>query len=90
MTALSIHVPDKLAKASQKAARTLGVSRAEFIRQAIIHELENLRVRMELETMAKSFTAMKKHPDYLSEIEDFEGDLNNNLPVDKEEWWKKK
>lgn len=90
MTALSIHLPDSIAKASKIAARKLGLSRSEFIRQAILHELDNMQARLELEEMAKSFSAMKKHKDYLSESEEIENQLNDELPEEKEEWWKKK
>lgn len=90
MTALSIHLSDKLAKDSQKAAQHLGISRAEFIRQAVAHELENMRARLELEAMVNSFVAMKKHPDYLEQLDEIDNDASDNLPNDEDEWWKKK
>ncbi len=90
MTALSIHLPAQLAQASQQAAEHLGISRTEFIRQAIIHELENLQNRLELEAMANSFSAMKKHDDYLKEVDKLDTLLSIKLPKEKEEWWKKK
>src|SRR5579872_4953220 len=72
MTALSLHLPDKLAQASTEAAYSLGISRTEFIRQAIEHELKNLRIQQELEAIVKSFASMKKHPDYLKEMEEID------------------
>lgn len=90
MAALSLILPDKLAEASQKAARKLGVSRTQFIRQAIVHELQNLQAQLELESMAKSFSAMKKHSDYLQEMNEIDKVFSTDLPNDKEQWWKKK
>lgn len=88
MTALSIHLPENLAKASQEAAAELGVSRTEFIRQAVIHELENFQAARERNAMAKSFAAMRNHPGYMKESDGLDkGFDNNNLPDDEEEWW---
>lgn len=89
MTALSLQLPDNLAKASQKAAQKLGVSRSEFIRQAIVHELEHLKTRLELEAIASSFEAMKKNKHYQQETEEMDKNWNDALPDDTEEWWKK-
>ncbi len=89
MTALSLHLPDKLAKESQDAAHRLGISRAEFIRQAIEHELESQKAQLELDAITESFAAMKKHPDYLKESQEIDEDLNVKLPKDKNQWWKK-
>ena len=85
MTALSIHLPEKLAKKSFIAAQKLGISRSEFIRQTIHHELDNLESRMELEAMTRSFSAMKKHPNVLKEIENLDIDLSNHLPDEEDE-----
>jgi metal-responsive CopG/Arc/MetJ family transcriptional regulator len=90
MTALSIHLPEALAKESLSAANELGISRTEFIRQAIAHELENLKARTEMQAMAASFTAMKKNKKYLQETTALYEDFNNNLPEDEDEWWRKK
>jgi metal-responsive CopG/Arc/MetJ family transcriptional regulator len=47
MISLSIILPDTIAKASNEAAKKLGISRTEFIRQAIIHELNNFQLQAE-------------------------------------------
>jgi hypothetical protein len=47
MTNLSIILPDTIAEASTKVAKELGVSRTEFIRRAIIHELDNYKTKSE-------------------------------------------
>ena len=39
LTVISLKLPDELAQKSTKAAEKMGVSRAEFIRVALEHEL---------------------------------------------------
>ncbi len=90
MKALSIQLSDELIKASQSAARKLKVSRTQFIRQAIIHELQNLQAQFEQEEMAKSFVPAKKHPEYIDELKEIDDALTSHLPKDRKEWWKKK
>ena len=90
MAAIYIHVTDEIAKASQQAARKLGVSKTQFIRSAILHELENLESRQEQEAIAKCFTKMKTDPQYLQEAKEIEKGLNAPLSDDEEEeWWEK-
>lgn len=90
MTSLSITLPDTLAKASQEAAGKLGISRTQFIRQAIAHELEKFQSQLEQEAIVKSISAMKKNKKYLAESEKITGGLNSDLPDEGEEWWNKK
>lgn len=90
MTTLSVVLPDDLAEASKKVARSLGVSRAQLIRQAIVHELENFKSRIEQKAMINSIVAMKKSKSYLSESEEIVDGLNSVLPKDEDEWWSKK
>ena len=90
MTTFSISLPDALAKASQETAKQLGLSRTEFIRRAIIHELKELQLKMEKEAMVKSFLAMKTNKDYLNESNEIIESWDSVLPKDKEEWWSKK
>jgi metal-responsive CopG/Arc/MetJ family transcriptional regulator len=89
MTTLSISVPATLAQASQDAAQQLGVSRTQFIRLAITHELKNLERELEQEAMAKSMTAMKNSKAYLLEAEEITSQLNSTLPKEKSKWWAK-
>ena len=91
MTTLSINLPDKLAHESQEIAGELGLSRTEFIRQAIIHELEDYRTKREQEAIAKSMLAMKHSSEYLAESEELLSGFSSDLPDDEEEgWWSKK
>jgi len=64
MTNLSIILPDTIAEASTKVAKELGVSRTEFIRRAIIHELDNYKTKSEELGIIKSFNAMKQSTKY--------------------------
>ena len=50
--------------------------------------LENFKSDIETINIIKSFDAMKKSKEYMSEIEDLFEDLSDDLPVEKEEWWK--
>ena len=90
MTSLSITIPDEIAKASNDIAKKLGLSRTAFIRQAIIHEIDNLQSRFEQEGIIKSFNAMKECPQYLEEAEEIMNGLNSELPQEDEKWWIKK
>ena len=90
MTTLSINLPEHLAKASQEVAGRLGISRTEFIRQAIAHEIKSFQSQLELDAIVNSIAAMKEDKRYLQEaekiIEEFPADLSN----DGENWWIKK
>ena len=90
MTTLSINLPDTLAQASQKAASKIGISRTEFIRQAVIHELKHFQAKLEEDAILSSIMAMKASNSYCKEIEDITEGLSTDLPKDKNEWWHKK
>lgn len=90
MTTLSIILPDALAQASQEVACKLGVSRTQFIRQAITHELENFQSRHEQNEIIKSIIAMKSDKDYLEEMDEINKGLNSDLPRERKGWWNKK
>lgn len=87
MTTLSIILPDPLAKASQEVAGKLGISRTQFIRQAITHELENFQIQLEQEAIVRSMSVMKNNKAYLKESEEIMDGFNTELPDDEEEWW---
>ncbi|PCJ22923.1 MAG: hypothetical protein COA94_08660 [Rickettsiales bacterium] len=90
MTALSINLPDSLTKESTRFAKELGMSRTEFIKRAIIHELADLKKKQEEAKIINSFAAMKKSKTYIKQtiqtIEEFE----DILPSEQVQWWKKK
>ena len=89
MTTLSINLPESIAKASQNMAKKLGMSRTQFIRIAISHELENVESRIEQENMAQSLIAMKTSKQYLAEADEIMEGLNTELPEDESGWWSK-
>lgn len=90
MTTLSINLPDSLAKASQEVASKMGISRTEFIRQAVLHELKHFQAKLEEEAMVASIKAMKKSKNYDKEVEDIVDGFSTDLPKDKNKWWRKK
>ncbi|MDP1575070.1 MAG: hypothetical protein Q8L78_09110 [Coxiellaceae bacterium] len=90
MSAISIHLPGTLARASQKLATRLHMSRAQFIRMAIEHEIRNWEVQQERLAMAKSFAAMVDHKGYLQESGEIMDGMKSDLQDDEEQWWKEK
>lgn len=90
MKSLSINLPDNIAKASSDAAKKLGFSRTAFIRQAIIHELEDFESKQEQQGIVNSFNAMKKTRKYLIEQEEIDNGFSSDLPIEREGWWNKK
>lgn len=91
MTAISIHLPDQMAQASLQFAKQLHMSRAEFIRTAIEHEIKRLLALKEQIAMAKAFVALGKNKDYLRESDEIMDGLNDPVDTDEEdEWWTKK
>ena len=90
MKTLSINLPDTLAKASQEAASKMGISRTEFIRQAVAHELKHFQEELEEQAMVASMVAMKESKTYRKEIDDITEGFSIDSPEDKKEWWHKK
>ncbi|NCT56410.1 MAG: hypothetical protein GW760_01680 [Legionella sp.] len=88
MAALSIMVPDALAEDSLWIAKKMHISRSQFIRLAIEHEIKAYRLMREQQEMVAGFKALKQHADYLDEINDLE-QLDVNLKDEGEFWWKK-
>ncbi|MFP3017661.1 MAG: CopG family transcriptional regulator [Candidatus Tisiphia sp.] len=70
MISLSITLPNNIATTNNEVAKKLGISRTEFIRKAVIHELNNFQVHLEQNDIIKNFTAMKKSKEYLKESEE--------------------
>lgn len=90
MTALSINLPDSITKESTVTAKKLGISRTEFIRRAIMHELEDFRRNQLQEEMIKSFSLMKKSDIYAKTANRLINDFADELPSEEDFWWKKK
>lgn len=88
-TAISLYLPERLAANSQKIAKHMHMSRAEFIRMAIEHEILNWQVKQEQAAIAKCFVLMNKNPDYLAESDEMMSELDEPLD-DEDQWWKQK
>ena len=89
MKCFTISLPDEIVQASNDTAKALGISRTEFIRQAVIHELSNIRTDIAQKEIIKVFNSMKMSSDYISESEEIIDNLNSDLPEEEEEWWNK-
>lgn len=89
MKSLLLSFPEILISKSDDAANQLGVSRSEFIRQAVIHELEKLAKRTKENNIISSFEAMKKSKTYSKESKILDDNLSESIDIDEEdEWWK--
>ena len=87
MTAISLKLPDDLARKSTKVAEKMGISRSELIRVALEHELAAIGKRLERANMAKAFEAMRKDSEYERESGILDQGLMEKLPDESENWW---
>lgn len=69
---ISITLPEALALECAMVAKNLGISRSEFIRIAVRHEVVRLEKEIKLKAMAKSFLAMRKDKSAIIQLEDFD------------------
>ncbi len=89
MAAISLNLPDDLAQESKVIAEQIGITRTELIRQALRHELDQIKARMERLAMAEALRAMKNDPEYLRESKELDEGLAEGLPGEKGAWWQK-
>jgi metal-responsive CopG/Arc/MetJ family transcriptional regulator len=89
MTAISLILPDDLARESKKIAHKLGISRTELIRRALEHEIANAEAILERDAMAGAFEAMRASNDYLAESNELDQSLETKLPDEVDHWWQK-
>ena len=87
MAAISLKLPDELARQSTKAAERMGISRTELIRVALERELANISKRLEREDMAKALEAMREDPEYERDSAILDQGLMEDLPGEPENWW---
>ena len=87
MTAISLKLPDELARKSTRAAEKLGISRTELIRVALEHELADISKRLERADMAKAFEAMREDADYQRESAILDQGMMDALPDEPGNWW---
>lgn len=88
MTAIQLRLPDDLAQASAVVARAAGVSRSEWIRQAIERELERARSLREKRAMAASLAAMRNDSHAARAGDALDEGLPTDLPHEQEGWWR--
>ena len=89
MKSLLLSFPEFLISESDKAAVQLGVSRSEFIRQSVIHELKKLAKRTRENNIISSFDAMKKSDVYLKESVILDDGLVEEINIGEDDgWWK--
>jgi len=84
MIPLSIKLPEDLAERSRRVARKLGITRSELIRQALVHEIDQVQAGLERRAMAQS---LKDLAGAAREIEALDRAFDETLPEDKEGWW---
>jgi metal-responsive CopG/Arc/MetJ family transcriptional regulator len=87
MTAISLKLPDELARQSTKAAEKMGISRTELIRVALEHELADISKRLEREDMAKALEAMREDPEYVRDSAVLDQGMMEGLPAEPDNWW---
>jgi len=88
MTAISLKLPDDLARESKSIAESIGISRTELIRRALRHELDDVKSQLEREAMAHALEVMRDDPAYNQEREELDTGLDEVLPGEAEGWWR--
>ncbi len=84
MKALSIKLPEDLAEQSRQVARELGITRSAPIRQALVHEIDQVQAGLEGRAVAKSLQAMAG---ISQETEVLDRALDESLPEENEGRW---
>lgn len=75
---------------SNRQAKRLGMSRSDFIRLSVVHELKNLSQNTKKDNIISSFNAMKESKEYLVESKILDGSLAENVNIDEaKDWWKR-
>ncbi len=88
MTAISLKLPDDLARESKSIAESIGITRTELIRRALRHELNEVKLQLELKAMANAFEVMRDDPAYKRESEELDAGLDEVLPGETDGWWR--
>lgn len=87
MNAISLKLPDDLARESKSVADKIGITRTELIRQALRHELDEIEARLERAAMARALKTMRDDSVYIQESEALSEGLTEPLPEEPENWW---
>ncbi|MDC0865103.1 hypothetical protein OAP56_04070 [Rickettsiaceae bacterium] len=82
--------PESTIVDSDKQAKKLGISRSDFIRLSVIHELKDISKKNQEDNIISSFNSMKKSKEYLSEGCSLDDGLSEAINIDEgDNWWKK-
>ncbi len=87
MIAISLKLPDHLARESKEIADRIGITRTELIRRALRHELAHIEAQLEREAMAKALRTMRDDPAYVREGRVLDDGLSEALPEETGRWW---
>ncbi|RME35951.1 MAG: ribbon-helix-helix protein, CopG family [Gammaproteobacteria bacterium] len=87
MTAISLKLPERLARESKALARELGISRTELIRRALYHEMEAIKASRERAEMRKAMALMKEDEAYQEEAREIDEGFSTPLPRERDRWW---
>lgn len=87
MVAISLKLPNDLARESKEIAQQLGISRTELIRQALRHELARVQAQIERKAISRALQAMREDPSYLQESAELDDRLGDTLPDEPDRWW---
>lgn len=88
MAAISLNLPDDLAKESKQLAESIGISRTELIRRALRHELDDIKAQLERQAMAGALEKMRRDPEYLRESERLDQQMSEELAEEADGWWR--
>lgn len=88
MAAISLNLPDDLAKESKQLAESIGISRTELIRRALRHELDDIKAQLERQAMAGALEKMRRDPEYLRESERLDQQMSEQLAEEADGWWR--
>ena len=88
MAAISLKLPEDLARTSKEIAEKIGLTRAELIRQALRHELAAIEARLEKAAMAEALQAMSHDAAYCQESETLDEGLADSIREEPDQWWK--
>jgi len=79
MVAISLKLPDDLIEESTRIARSLGMTPAQLMHQALRHELLHLQREQQQRAMTSSFSAMRTDQGYLAEVDALDQALAEDL-----------
>lgn len=86
MRAISLHLTEELANMSQAMAKKLNISRTQFIRLAISHEIQRMEKSMLLNDMAQGLQQVASDASYQDLCGALDTEFGSDLMDDDNEW----